>query len=360
MVIIKMGKKGFVEIQFNWIFILVIGGIILVFFIGIAEKQKSVSEVKVSSKVRSDIKTIFTGAGSSTGTASIIDLVGKEISYNCEGYSVENLNPAQTGISFSPGKIKGFKVTTWSKDWGMPYRISNFLMVTSPNIKYIMIDNSPLAKELNKSLPPNFLVKGNNKQLLFNKEVIKETNNIKSEGNYRIRFIFFNHDPVGTEGLLDLTTLDDSDVSAINIVGNSLEGFGELRFYNKVENHWSSVPAGVSYYLGKESLFAAVFTDDYKSYNCNMQRAFRQMSIVTDIYQIRTNSLIRSYQQSGDTACATQLSLSLDSLQSTKANSDRLATSFPSQQEIAQIYQSASELRSRNNQLQRLSCREVY
>ncbi len=354
-----LGNKGFVEIQFNWIFILIIGGIILMFFIGIAERQKSISEVKVSSKVRSDIKTIFTGARSSTGTASIIDLVGKEISYNCEGYSVENLNPAQTGISFSPSKIKGFKVTAWSKDWGMPYRISNFLMVTSPNIKYVIIGDSAIAKELNKSLPPNFLVKGNNKQLLLNKDVIKDTNNIKSEGNYRIRLVFFNHDPVGSEGLLDIITLDNEDVSAINIVGNSLESFGELRFYNKINGYWSPVPAGISYYLGKESVFAAVFADDYKSYNCNMQRAFKQMSIVSDIYIHRTNSLIKSYQQSGDTTCATQLSLSLDALQSLKSNSEKLSSAI-SQQETALILQSSSELKTRNQQLQRLSCREVY
>jgi len=292
-------SKGFVEIQFNWIFVLIIGGIILVFFIGIAEKQKSVSEGKVSIKVRSDIKTILTGIRASTDTASIIDLIGKEISYNCEGYSVQGINPTQVGISFSPSKIKGFKVMAWSKDWSMPYRVSNFLMVTSPDIKYIIIGTSDIARELNNSLPPNFLTKGNNKQTLLNKELSGDTNDIKNDGNYRVRFVFFNHNPTGSEGLSNINSMEDSEVSAINIVGNSLEGFGELKFYKKKGNNWENFPHSISYYLGKESLFAAVFTEDYKSYNCNMQKAFKHLSIVSDIYIRRTNSLVRSYQNAG-------------------------------------------------------------
>ena len=329
------------------------------FFIGIAQKQKTLSEAKVSTTVRSDLKTIFTGARASTGTASLIDLVGKDVEYSCSGYSVGNLNPAQEGISFSPGLIKGFKVTVWSKDWSLPYRISNMLFVTSPNIKYVLVGNSQLAKEMNKSLPPNFLSKGNTKQALLTKEMQTDTNQIVNDGNYRIRLIFFNHDPVGTEGLLNINIMEDSEVSAVNIVGNSLDSYGELRFYQKKSDRWS-LPKGTSYYLGRESLYGALFTDDYKSYDCNMRRAFKRMAFVSEIYIKRAAMLQQAYQQSADTACATQLSLALDSLNTLKTNANTLAESFPAQQPIAALFQASSSLKTRNEQLQRLSCSEVY
>ena len=41
-----MNKKGIIEIQFNWIFVLVVGAIILVFFFGFVQKQKSFAEEK--------------------------------------------------------------------------------------------------------------------------------------------------------------------------------------------------------------------------------------------------------------------------------------------------------------------------
>jgi len=59
-------KKGVIEVQFNWIFILIIGAIILFFFFSIVKTQKTVSEKKISTTVRRDIRAILTGAGVST------------------------------------------------------------------------------------------------------------------------------------------------------------------------------------------------------------------------------------------------------------------------------------------------------
>ncbi|MBI2546284.1 hypothetical protein HYV81_03830 [Candidatus Woesearchaeota archaeon] len=352
-------RKGFVEIQFNWIFILVIGGIILTFFITIADKQKTVSEVKVSAKVRSDLKTIFTGARASTGTASLVDIADKDITYSCEGFSVNDLNPVHEGISFAPGSLQGFKIMVWSKDWSMPFRVGNILMVTSPNVKYLIVGDSSLSRELNRSLPPKFIARGSSRQLLLNKETVADANTIMNEGNYRIRLIFVNRNPLGTEGLLDINTLEDTDVSALSIMGNSLDGPGELRFYQKRGQYWSTVP-GSSNYLGRESLFAAVMADDYKSYNCNMQNLFQRMETVSEVYTQKAGKLQQAAQAAGDTACATQYALSLDALQSIKQHATSLATSFPEQAALIQLHQKAQELRSRNEQAQRLSCSEVY
>ena len=73
---VKKGKRAAIEVQFNWIFILIIGGIILMFFFGIVKSQKTVSEKKISGTVRRDMRAILTGSGISAGTASLIVLLG--------------------------------------------------------------------------------------------------------------------------------------------------------------------------------------------------------------------------------------------------------------------------------------------
>lgn len=352
-------KKAFVEIQFNWIFILVIGAIILTFFISIADKQKTVSEVKVSAKVRSDLRTIFTGARSSTATASLVDIADKDISYSCEGFSVNNLNPVLEGISFGPSRLEGYKIMVWSKDWSMPFRVGNILMIASPGIKYYIIGDSALAKELNRSLPPQYIARQNSRQLLLNKELVSDSQAVKNEGHYRIRLIFINHKPQGSEGLLTISTFEDVDVSALAISGTSLDGPGELTFYQKQGRYWN-LESKTSYYLGKESAFAAVFADDYKAYNCNMQQLFTHMATVSEVYIQKTTMLQQSAQSTQDASCATQYTLGFDALQSLKQHAQTLAISFPDQGSITQMHQKAQELKARNEQAQRLSCSEVY
>ena len=354
-------KKGFMDIQFNWIFILVIGVIILAFFISIAEKQKTVSNVKISSQIRSDLRTIFTGTRSSTGTASLIDLGGKPITFSCEGFAVADLSPVQEGVSFAPGSLQGYKLTAWSKDWSIPYRISNFLMITSPTVKYTLVGNSSLALELNKSLPAQFLSKGSSKQILFNRQSILLGADPASDGNYRVKFVFFNHDPVGTESLLKLTSLADADVSAINTLSTSLDGYGTVRFYKKFGNAWSTSPQ-TSYYLGKESLFAAVFSDDYRTYNCNMQRAFKNMAFITNIYKQRSERLKVQVTGTDQDACAVQYQLASNTLQDMYTKADQRSKTFPqsSSSAITDLYNDGETLKSYNRGLQSLSCSEVY
>ena len=82
-------KKGQISIGFHWIYILIAGAIILMFFIGLAVRQKAVAEEKISATVVRTLEGILTGAGLSEQTTHYTELPELEISFNCddEGYS---------------------------------------------------------------------------------------------------------------------------------------------------------------------------------------------------------------------------------------------------------------------------------
>ena len=111
-----MDRKGIITIQFNWIYVIVVGGLIIALFIGIAMKQKSVSEMAASGEMQRKLETMLASAAASMGTTNFVDIGRTEIDVDCLGYSVGGLKPFDPGASFSPDRVKvrGKQFITWT------------------------------------------------------------------------------------------------------------------------------------------------------------------------------------------------------------------------------------------------------
>ena len=125
----KMRKKGVIALQLNWIFVLIIGAIILTFFIVIVQKQREVSEQTISGAIQTDLQAIFASSAVSTGTASIVEVPSREISFSCEGFKVGNQFAANFPYAFAPDLIKSDRntISIYAYDWSIPMRITNLL-----------------------------------------------------------------------------------------------------------------------------------------------------------------------------------------------------------------------------------------
>ena len=151
-------KKAF-EIQFNWIFVLVAGAAIMLFFTAVIVKQKSLSEASSQSIVLKSIEAIVTSAGVSTDTTSIIGIPDSDIEAGCGRIALGKASRQyQSLILFSPNKITGDKLVMQTLAFSIPYRATNLLYMTSPKVRYIIItgnknDYKNLAKDINKTLP---------------------------------------------------------------------------------------------------------------------------------------------------------------------------------------------------------------
>jgi len=353
-------KKAFVEMQFNWIFIIIAGGVILLFFFSIVYKQKEVSDIKVTGTIKSDLRVILTGSKASTGTASLIAAPDLEISYDCQGYTIGRLSPIKPHAGFSPGLIKGYALMAWALDWNMPFRVTNFLYLTSPEIRYIIVnDATNFAEQLNETLPAKTIIQDKKRKILMNKEFVElgDLIDVEDKNNYKVRFVFFDQNPSG--GLSDLDNMEDDDVTAISVYPTTgIDGYGEVEFFEKDGNNWGSAPKGTTYYVGKASLIGAVFTDDIETYDCNMKRAFKDLSIVSDVYLNRTKELVEFYRTYPDYACQAQVGRSITPLEGIKTEASSISNNFPVP--VTQLSQAASELVTYNEQTQKLSCEEIY
>ena len=157
-------KKAMIEIQFHWIFILIVGAVILLFFATMIYRQKTVSETGISADVLVNLESIISGSMISTKTLNLLDIPkGTEISYkDCNQYEVGPYNK-QTGtiVMFAPKKIAGRKLVTWALDWNVPYRVTNFLYLTSDDVRYILVDDVPSSYMPNPVLDMPFSTDAN-------------------------------------------------------------------------------------------------------------------------------------------------------------------------------------------------------
>ncbi len=296
-------KKAQLAIPFHWIFILIAGALILLFFITIVFKQKAVAEEKLSVELISSIEEIFTGSGVGEEEAiHVIDIPKTEFSFICEEetgiseYSIKDTGiPRQTPteIMFSPDLVKGKELIIWSLPWSMPFKISNFLMVSSSDVRYIIYYN-PVAEDFAQQIKfdmPDPL----------NVDLIKQGQPIGDKKNYKVKFIFINVDPT-TIDLSSLRKTPAKDVSAIKIESDYIQ------FYERKANNFHLMyefvnpsQASVIYlpaYNEKDAMYyAAIFAEDADQYRCNLKKILKRLSLVAEIYKERTVYLIDHYEE---------------------------------------------------------------
>ncbi len=298
-------KKGVIEVQFNWIFILIAGALIVAFFVILVQRQGTISDEKRDIDIKSKLSTILVGAKQSTGTYFIITIPKTEITYSCNGYSVGGTAPFQLGESFSPSKIKSQSNTImlWALDWNLPYKISNFQYIVSPDVKYVLVDNIPSTLS---SL--SYLMPSNTSVVALSDNSFSATD-LPNTNNYQIRFVTSSGDPTLWTLPDYINAMPDEDVTALKITptltSNPLfDNYGTLEFYKKNKLNGKFVSAGTANYIKEELVKGAIFTDNIETYNCIYKKAFEQFEITSKIYQLRTDRLSFLYTGSFNSECS--------------------------------------------------------
>lgn len=331
-------KKAF-EIQFNWIFVLVAGAAIILFFTVIVVKQKNVSEFSNKATMLKGIQSIITGASVSTDTTKIIDLPNANIEINCNKVGIDGVsNQYQKLILFAPGLIKGDRIITQTLAFSAPYRAANLLYMTNDRVRYVIIGDNEIAKEVNKSLPSDL-------RKNFYKSVPSA---IKNENNYKVRFIISENIDETKIDIKKFEKIPDSDVTAVKVSGDLSKG--EVEFYQKDKDKFSKIAE--SRYITKSSLIGAVYSDTLETYECNMQNAFSRLNLVTKVYIERTNKLMSEVLQAQCTQFYSNALNNLDIILSSSSNFEA--------SNIDAIANAANSLASENKNAQINSCASVY
>ena len=159
-------------------------------------------------------------------------------------------------------------------EWNVPFRVATFLYLTSPKIRYIVIGdiNNPFYQLINHSLPEEMNIEFHHST--FDVQGIQDLN------NYKTKLIFVDNS--GATAFLAPTSLGylNNQLTAIKIKGNAENG--NITFFTSNGRYF--LPKGSAPYLHIESLFAAMFSENIEMYTCMQQKAFKRLSLISQIY----------------------------------------------------------------------------
>jgi hypothetical protein len=334
-------RKAQAESQLNWIFILIVGAIILAFFTFIVIKQKAASEAKFAGKVSQQLNTILVGAKVSSGSVQDIPTPDLSIRFTCNDYYI---GPASQRLGnrvvFAPEFVVGNRLFTWTLDWNVPFKVASLLYITTPSVRYIIISkdaNDRAARKIFEALPQK-LTKSIFSLADYNAGLIRD------EGDTYVRFIF-----VDSGQLFNIPQeFDGVEVSGLAVdTQNSSVQFLE----RSVSDEGSFTTMGIKYqYLENELLYGAIFADRHDEYACLAERAYSRLNMVSRVYYERLNAIAPS--KSG-TACEGYY------VENPGIGDLKQATSaYPP--DYVKIGDAKSRLREDNDYLQLYSCPLIY
>lgn len=322
--------RGF-AVQFNWIFVLIAGGLILSFFFGVAMKQRSLSEERLSVTLSSDLENILTSAVVSEGTAQVLPVPSKGLSFECSRgcdcrFSVGGASKSFSDlVIFGPSDMERDGLV-WSVDWSFPYRITNLLFIASPEIMYYFVGgDSRVMDRIVRRLPP---------QLDY--RVVSSVSEISDEGFDRARFVFFS----GVEtppGFFE-------ESSGISLEGNIVS------FYDDGWVRVASFP-----FAGDDLFLGAVFSDDVM-FGCNLRSAFSRASNVASVMSGRASGL-QSLSDSFGSSCFYDGAVGLLDQQSSLAASLSVDLKLDGLSDFDRL---ASQVEQVNRNLVRQSCPGLF
>src|SRR3989338_10600827 len=331
-----MDKKAAFEIQFNWVFVLVAGTLILVFFSAVILKQKSSSEIVTSNLILKNIEAIFSGAEASRNTINTVNIPETKLEFGCNEYRIGKLSRQFNSISlFAPSEIQANKLITWTLDWSIPYRVTNFLYLSSPETRYVFFGQD--TKKYFDLMPNE-----------TSKAFYGTQADFEDRGFDELRIIT-------TDALAANTGFQGKKkVTALKLDANA----GKLEFFEFDKALGNFRNTGNSFYLEDSSLFGAVFSDDAEMYKCSMENAFRRLNLISTIYIEKTNSLMSFYSAppNANTNCAARH----DSQYISAIKSNSASFSSIDSSKISGILSASGSLEQQNKEAQLYSCAMIY
>ncbi len=344
------------EVQFNWIFVMIAGALILVFFFGIVQKQREISNAKIADSLLTNIESIATGAAISKGTVQPVDLPNVGVDFGCTdeclcSYSIGDVRKDYNDkIIFAPSFIKSSQMLLWTLDWNVPFRATNFIYATASNNKYFFISDKPnptaLFSRLGEIIPPEV-----NSEFVQVGGLSAVQQNIRNENYNSVKFILVDtNKPTALDlpaGIIH-SSFRKTDVGVVHI--SSAGTGGELTFYDKTnKRRLEFEQSGILSYYGEPSILAAIFAADSNSYECNMISALLRLQNIIGLYIERADYL------DSETECSEGYHLGpLEGLQGTASS----AANDPSK--ISNLGTSVSSVKEQNDRLLSASCAMIY
>jgi hypothetical protein len=286
-------KKAQIDIQFNWIFILLVGAIILAFFVGVSVWYKGVQEQKISAEIVTKLDSLFTTAKESPKTARYTEIPAVQLSFSCSPDDCSSYGcpsyfagggvsmATETDILFTRSELETTNIVTWSLEWALPYKIANFLYLTHTGVRYVLVYDNDHSETYNAAAS----------LLAENSYITRESINIDQEdfsltdkNDAFVRIVAFLDEGELSENVIAgfLGDYENGEWDILYVEGSS--DVGILHYEEE------SVP-----YYGLPLLIGGIFSQDAAFYSCNFYKAGIQANVVSAVYYQRALALEEYY-----------------------------------------------------------------
>jgi len=328
-------KRGVISLQFNWIFVLVAGTIILVLITGIMIKQSNLSKVSLNILILNNLDNIFSSLESNEGLVYEVKIPESKLEFACNSYSIEGISKQLDGVViFSPSILEGKIIISTTIDWKIPFKATNFVYLSNPDRRYIFVSGDEFARSIYDLIPNE-----------IEKDIYSNQNQIVGKNDVNVRIIFFE-DYIENINIPFAFNSGRESITALKVSGDKDKG--SIDFFDVQDNIF--VLKGTSYYARNEGLLGAVFSDDVSKYECVMVNAFKKLELVSQVYESKAKNLMITFvdhecEQYYDSAAISVI----------KESSRVFSFSM-----IDSIDINAKNLELQNNQLKNLSCPLIY
>ena len=265
--------------QFNWIFVIIAGAVILLFFFSMIQKQQSLSIAKTDASIVRQIETLLSVAGSLKETISTKDLPNIDLTFQCKkrGTSCDCTYKSGTmdrsyddKIIYAPKKITGTQLHLWTHTWEQPFRVANFLYITNDRHQYIIVtNNQPIANDIKKIIPERINVK-----------YVTDLNGLNTVVNPSSESVNVLCISSGQNTCTQIPAIfSNLKIQKSWIIRNSET---EL-LINNANNKFS--------YIGIPQLLGALFSADMEMFECNTMKSFDRLTSIAEVQEKRITNL---------------------------------------------------------------------
>ena len=285
------GKKGAIGEQINWIYVMIAGGLIILFFVGLVYKQKEAADRNAAQDSINAIDELTTQPPQSS---QIVKIPNLKLRIECQEQGLSESNILRIGdISLQENEVifgeevNRNELTAMTQEWSVPFKVTNLIYLTGSDTRYIILASKPqyesLAQELFYQLPDS-----------LNKKLYKATDTIDETPERRI--VIARIGPTSSDINSDPTIIaidfsKYSDAMALDIKPNPANTeYGQVEFYYYDKPSGFQTPQTASY-SGINMLIGAIYSPGIDAYQCNLKKAYQKLAHVSKLYAEKANIL---------------------------------------------------------------------
>ncbi len=281
MKLFHLPKQAQMEVQFNWVFILLVGVVILGFFFTIISNQNKKANVENAQDLIETLDSVFNTIYVNPNAVNTFHISKARIDFACEQglseYYIQGTGPVDTSkdIIFTPNTLRGNTIVTWTKEWEVPFEAGLFTYMANDMTLFIFVNDSTsigIVEDLYLEMPDAF------------EKIMVEPSSVETTIQ-------------GIKGYDRLVVIKSGDVPLSGIVIGGPSGVYTRTLTTSGGNELiSSVIFDEDtnkrvYYYTREMLWGAIFTDDDTSYGCTIDKAAAKMSYVARVLQERDEAI---------------------------------------------------------------------